>query len=506
MANQANIKAVITADDRASSTLKKFGNNTSALGDKLGVALKGAAIGAAAAGAAAIAFGAVSVKAFSEAEDAIAQTNAVIKSTGGVAGVTEKAVDDLSKSLQRQTKYSDEEVRSAQNLLLTFTKISKDIFPGATKTVLDMSTALGQDLKSSSIQVGKALQDPVLGVTALRRVGVNFSDKQRDVIKRLVETGKAAEAQKMILQELATEFGGSATAAGKTFSGQLQILKNNFNDLQEVIGSKLTGSLQLALSSLNAWYDKMGGAEGIYDSAVAWLDQLRERLIYVKDVIVNLFGPSINALVNTFREQLLPSLKELWAFLGPVLVPLLKLVGQVIGATVIGAIWVFINALNVLLKIIKLNIDAFLWFKDGVVSNIKVLAHFAGVLYDAFKRVFDMMGAGFQKAGGAISGIKDTLHKLKIPGFATGTNYAPGGLAMVGERGPELVNLPRGSQVIPNNKIQGGSSQTINITIQAGVMTGTESDMRKLSNMVADGLKDVASSKGMTTAQLLGGL
>lgn len=38
-----------------------------------------------------------------------------------------------------------------------------------------------------------------------------------------------------------------------------------------------------------------------------------------------------------------------------------------------------------------------------------------------------------------------------IPGFADGTDYAPGGLALVGERGPELVNLPRGSAVIPNH-------------------------------------------------------
>ncbi|CAM5401659.1 hypothetical protein AFEL58S_02043 [Afipia felis] len=38
-----------------------------------------------------------------------------------------------------------------------------------------------------------------------------------------------------------------------------------------------------------------------------------------------------------------------------------------------------------------------------------------------------------------------------FPMFANGTNSAPGGLAIVGERGPELVNLPRGAQVIPNN-------------------------------------------------------
>ena len=62
---------------------------------------------------------------------------------------------------------------------MTFTKIGQDIFPDATRIVLDMSQALGQDLKSSAVQVGKALQDPILGVSALRRVGVNFSDSQQ---------------------------------------------------------------------------------------------------------------------------------------------------------------------------------------------------------------------------------------------------------------------------------------------------------------------------------------
>ena len=50
---------------------------------------------------------------------------------------------------------------------------------------------------------------------------------------------------------------------------------------------------------------------------------------------------------------------------------------------------------------------------------------------------------------GALSGIPGSP-KVSIPRFATGTNFAPGGMAWVGERGPELVNLPRGSQVHTN--------------------------------------------------------
>jgi hypothetical protein len=63
---------------------------------------------------------------------------------------------------------------------------------------------MGTDMKGAAIQVGKALQDPVHGISALRRVGVNFNESQVETIKKLVETGQAAKAQGLILAELNT--------------------------------------------------------------------------------------------------------------------------------------------------------------------------------------------------------------------------------------------------------------------------------------------------------------
>jgi phage-related minor tail protein len=134
-------------------------------------------------------------------------------------------------------------VLSAENLLLTFTSIGKDVFPQATKTVLDMSTALGQDTKASAIQLGKALNDPIVGVTALRRVGVQFTESQQDQIKVLVESGQKMQAQKLILAELATEFGGSATAQAQTFEGRLMQMNNQIDDVKEKIGEALVKGL-----------------------------------------------------------------------------------------------------------------------------------------------------------------------------------------------------------------------------------------------------------------------
>jgi hypothetical protein len=212
-------------------------------------------------GAAAVAgIGVAAVRAFEASDKAIAQTNAVLKSTGGIAGVTASEVTKLSKALQSSTTYSDEEVRSAENLLLTFTKISDDIFPETTEAVLNMSTALGQDLKSSSIQLGKALNDPIKGVTSLRRVGVDFNQEAVDTITNLVETNHLLEAQKLILAEVANEFGGSAAAQAKTFSGQMKQLGNQLNNVLEQLGKFIVSIARQLMPVLKALVPILGFA------------------------------------------------------------------------------------------------------------------------------------------------------------------------------------------------------------------------------------------------------
>src|SRR6266568_9050866 len=179
---------------------------------------------------------------FTESMDAaagLAQTNQVIASTHGIAGVTANAVLDLATKFSHLTKFSDDTVQAGENMLLTFTNIGKNVFPQATKTVLDMSQALGQDTKNSAIQLGKALNDPITGITALQRVGVTFDDSQKKLIKTYMAHNEIAKAQAVILKELQREFGGSAEAAGKTFGGQMTILNQRISDVKQSIGDAL---------------------------------------------------------------------------------------------------------------------------------------------------------------------------------------------------------------------------------------------------------------------------
>lgn len=472
--NSANIKAVITAEDRASKTLKNFGDEA----DKMSGRMKA---GLLVAGTAAVGFAATSVKAFMESQNVMAQTNAVIKSTGGVAGVSAKQVNDLAASLQKVTKFSDETIQQGENLLLTFTKIGKDIFPEATEVMLNMSQALGQDVKNSAIQLGKALQDPILGVTALRRVGVNFNDAQKEVIKNLVDTGRSAEAQRIILNELQVEFGNSARAAGETFAGRLAILKNTFNNVQEGIGQFLVNGLFRLITSLQSTWAAMQP---------------------VVQTLINFFRPSVEALVNTFQTRLLPSLLQLHAALSPGVYTALRIVATIIGAVLVGAIWVLINAINVTVSVmgglIRVVSNIIGWFGNLAGAAIGTANTIAG----AFRGAFNAIASAWNRTVGRLSfRAPDWIPGLggrgwdvpDIPGLAEGGIVRSPTLAMIGEKGPEAV--------VPLNK----GMPAVNITIQAGAFMGTQLEARKFADMIMRAYSDLASSKNRTPAQMLGG-
>jgi phage-related minor tail protein len=188
---------------------------------------------------------------------AVGQMNAVLKSTGSAAGLTRRELVDMASALSEVTLYQDDQVLSAQNMLLTFTNITKNVFPQATQTVLDMSAALGTDLKSSAIQLGKALNDPINGISALQRVGVTFTESQKEQIETLVKSGHTIEAQNRILQELQKEFGGSAKSAYDSASSIVK-LEKNVTDLKQGIGQGLTPALNNLFSAFEKVTTGMG--------------------------------------------------------------------------------------------------------------------------------------------------------------------------------------------------------------------------------------------------------
>lgn len=250
-----------------------------------------------------------------EAENAVAQLNAAIKSTGGVAGFTTEQLLEQASAMQKVSTFSDEAVANMQSVLLTFTQVRGDNFTRASAAIADMATRLGTDLKSAAIQVGKALQDPEKGVTALARAGVQFSQSQKDAIAKMLEVGNTAAAQVIILKELETQFGGSAAAARDTLGGALTAVKNAFGDALEA-GGQFSGGLT---SMLNAVAEAIPKVRGFLDDFIKGVQllALEAGIAWAKftSSTMQAIGRSIVA-VGKFADvlgNLVPSLKLLSA-------------------------------------------------------------------------------------------------------------------------------------------------------------------------------------------------
>ena len=266
-----------------------------------------------------------------ESEDAIAEMNAVIKSTGGIAGVTTAELTKHANALQLVTKFSDEEIESGQSMLLTFTRIGKDVFPIATEAMLNMAEKFGS-IESASIQLGKALQDPVKGVTALRRVGVMLTDEQEAQIKKFMAVNDVASAQKIILGELETEFGGLALAMGQTTGGAIVRLKNAFGEFKETLGRGLLPVFQRFVDLVTK---KMGEPK-----TLLFIDMLANKIWKYGTIAVKFLEDLANGKYNkqiagvwkeisdTVAEFasvwdliLLPAIKRFWTWLTTVFFP-----------------------------------------------------------------------------------------------------------------------------------------------------------------------------------------
>lgn len=250
------LQIVLQARDEASRTIKRVGESASELGKGIGETLKGNVVQLGAAFAATSAIVGTSIAAFAESENVTALLDAAIKSTGGTAGVTAQEVLKLSAALQQQSRFSDEAITSAQTLLIRFGNIGKDILPTATKATLDLAQGMGIDLQSAAQSVGIALSQPAEGIGRLSRSIPAFKGEIGDMIKSLAESGKTMEAQKLILDTLSKGFGDTAFKSAQTFSGGIDQLKNNINDLQETIGKELV----VTLGNLTGGFDNVNKA------------------------------------------------------------------------------------------------------------------------------------------------------------------------------------------------------------------------------------------------------
>jgi hypothetical protein len=242
------------------------------------------------------------VQAATESEDAVANLESTLRSMGDVTGLSSQQLQDMAGGLQQITRYSDETILNGEAMLLTFGNIGGDVFPRATEAMLDLASKFGS-VDQASVMLGKALNDPIAGVTALRRVGVQLTEQQEEQIKAFMDAGDIASAQAVILGELERQVGGLAEAYGDTFAGKLEIFKNRLGEIQETIGRALLPILADMMDAFILWMpllEDFGGRiagvfEAISDAGIGSVE--------FQDAFANLFG------VDTV-DQILPRIDQ----------------------------------------------------------------------------------------------------------------------------------------------------------------------------------------------------
>jgi phage-related protein len=357
-----------------SGTGSKVDEEGRKVGSRFGSAVKSAATIGIAAGVAGIgAFGVASVKAAEESEVAVSRLESVFASMGDSTGTAAAAAVDYAGALSRQIGVEDETIMAAQAKLATFEAVSNEtarqsgIFDRATSAAADLAAAGFGTMESNATALGKALQDPERGMTALTRSGVTFTEEQKAQIQALMDAGRATEAQQLMLSAVETQVGGTA-AATATATDKMSVA---WGEAQESVGRILLPAVE---GLANALTDTLIPA---FESVVAFvssnLDWLIPLAAAIAAVVIAVQGWALaQAILNA----------ALWS--NPIF-----LVAAAIAALVAG----------VVIAYQKVG-----WFRAGVDAAFRVISAAFGIIKDAALAVFDWLVSNWQTVLAVITG------------------------------------------------------------------------------------------------------
>ncbi len=289
---------------------------------------------------------------------------AVLKATGGAAGLTAKEIQSYAGDLQQLTNFGDEATIAVAGVLATFTQIKGGVFKEALSTAQDISAVLGQDLQSSVVQLGKALNDPIKGMTALSDVGVSFSQEQKDQIKRHQEAGDLLGAQRVILGELNKEFGGAAAGMADPIIQAKNVLGDVAEIVRFVLVPPLNEVLNLFRDTISPITDSRSAAEGLGASLASVAKTILTPFANFEKLIFQQVVPAIDTIAFVFRNAVdLSELALLDLSLALFdLVPGTEIVAEHIAGTLVG-LWDGTKAAG--LSMVETVLGAINEMKDG---------------------------------------------------------------------------------------------------------------------------------------------
>lgn len=433
----------------------------------------------------------------------------VTTSMGLFGAGTDSVVGRLQAFATEQMKLTgvdDDVIKSAQTKLMTFKELGASagetggMFDRATQASMDMATVFGGDASSKAVMLGKALNDPIKGVSALSRVGVQFTDDQKKMIEGMMEAGDIAGAQAIIMGEVETQVGGAAAASATAGD----IMAASWDDTVQALGTALLPALEAVQGFLIEYVIP----------AIGFLSENTNILIPILAGLASIILVAVIPTIWAFTTALLAN-PFTWIVLG---------VGLLIaGLTLLIMNWDAVvsflsDTWNAFTSWIGNSLKAFgngwnsfwsgvgkvvtgIWgnITKGIQTAWGAIVSWFGGAFATFGKFFSDFWSGLVNGigkvfGGIVNFVKAPLNaiidalnaaikginslKIKVPdwvpgiggqvwGFniatiprlATGGTLTSSGSVMVGEKGAEILTLPRGATVTPLDRATG---KTIN--------------------------------------------
>jgi hypothetical protein len=450
----ADISDFTKGIDQSSKQVTTMGDKITKFGKAAGVALL-------AAGAAALAFGAKAI----QAGEAAATSNARIDQINKSMGLFGESTDEVTASLvnyanqvARSTGVDQNQIKLTQAKLLTFKELAVTAdqvggnFERATLAAIDLGAAGFGTAETNAVQLGKALNDPIKGITALAKSGVTFTESEKARIKVLVESNKVTEAQNLILAAIETQVGGTAEAT----SNATDIIKVGLSQVTETIGLALLPAFEKVTAFL---------LDEVFPAFQAYvLPIVKELAAFIQEnfapLLQNYFIPVVKSLLqafNTVANAVKDNKKELE--------PLLNL---------FKAVFNFVK--NYYAPLLANVLGKALQFVAGTVANlIGLFSSLVGIINAAVNAIRTVASVG-KSIGGAIGGALGFGG-----GRAMGGPVSARTAYVVGERGPELFVPGSSGSIIPNGM---GGGTTINLTVNGAI--DSESTARQIVSILND--------------------
>ena len=333
-----------------------------------------------------------------------------------------EAIGFVFKALWKTAKTVFNNIKlGVSGLSQAISKLLKGDFSGAKGAI----TQWFKDDASNWSDLGKDIGNDFTNSLARAAKG-NLNLVSEDIFKSLEAVG--AKASTVFSGATASALGGGGGSTGPAEDEESPGIKTAALD-------PLLSTYDLLVEKQEIWKAALAGVKPITDGVKTSIDYLNEAMFTYDGVTTQIADKS-----NTLSD----GMKNLLDTLADSATAMSQAIGSAVASGETNFKKLAKAALTAAKKIIAAKIAT------GITSVVS--SALSNTPYPLSLVLAPLAGAA---AGALFSGVIS-----KVAGFEKGTNFAPGGLALVGEAGPELVNLKRGSQVVPNHKI-GGMGGTI---------------------------------------------